>query len=154
MVGDKMHIDIDGACQCGQVMYVAKVQAQDVTICHCNDCQRLTGAAYRVTVTASRENFRLTSGHPTLYVKTAANGRRRMQYFCSNCGSPIYTSGEHEDANQVGIRLGTITQRQISDHAHSFGAQRSSLGLKIFAPYLDTAVIKSEVYTCEQGTVG
>jgi len=112
MVGDKMHIDIDGACQCGQVMYVAKVQAQDVTICHCNDCQRLTGAAYRVTVTASRENFRLTSGHPTLYVKTAANGRRRMQYFCSNCGSPIYTSGEHEDANQVGIRLGTITQRQ------------------------------------------
>jgi len=105
-----MHID--GECQCGQVTYEADVDPGDVTILHCNDCQRLTGTAYRVTVSAPRNNFRITSGNPKEYVKIADNGRRRMQFFCSNCGSPIYTTGELQDAAHVGIRLGTINQRQ------------------------------------------
>jgi hypothetical protein len=105
-----MHID--GSCHCGLVRYEADVDPGEVTICHCADCQRLTGTAYRVTVSAPRENFHIISGDPKEYVKIADNGRRRMQYFCSNCGSPIYTTGELEDAEQVGIRLGTINQRQ------------------------------------------
>lgn len=104
-----MHID--GSCHCGLVRYEADVDPGEVTICHCADCQRLTGTAYRVTVSAPRENFHIISGDPKEYVKIADNGRRRMQYFCSNCGSPIYTTGELEDAEQVGIRLGTINQR-------------------------------------------
>ena len=105
-----MHID--GACHCGQIAYEAEVDRNDVTICHCKDCQRLTGSAYRVTVTARRSSFLLTSGKPKEYVKIAANGRKRMHYFCGNCGSPIFTTGEMEDAEQVGIRLGTINQRR------------------------------------------
>ncbi len=105
-----MHID--GSCHCGLVRYEADVDPGEVTICHCADCQRLTGTAYRVTVSVPRENFHIISGDPKEYVKIADNGRRRMQYFCSNCGSPIYTTGELEDAEQVGIRLGTINQRQ------------------------------------------
>ena len=105
-----MHID--GECQCGQVTYEADIEPGEVSICHCRDCQRLTGTAYRVTVSAPRERFHITSGEPKLYVKTADNGRRRMQYFCSNCGSPIYTTGDLHDADEVGIRLGTINQRQ------------------------------------------
>lgn len=64
----------------------------------CTDCQRLTGAASRVTVTARRSQFPITTGEPRLYVKTADNGRRRLQFIRSDCGSPIYTTGEHEDA--------------------------------------------------------
>ncbi|KAA0687978.1 GFA family protein [Neorhizobium sp. P12A] len=105
-----MHID--GACQCGQVTYKAEIDPGDVTICHCSDCQRLTGTAYRVSVSAVRKNFHITTGDPKEYVKIAQNGRRRMQYFCPNCGSPIYTTGELQDAEQVGIRLGTVNQRQ------------------------------------------
>jgi hypothetical protein len=105
-----MHID--GECHCGQVTYEADIDPREITICHCTDCQRLTGTAYRVTVTAPLEKFRITFGDPREYVKIADNGRRRMQYFCSNCGSPIYTTGELQHAAQVGIRLGTINQRQ------------------------------------------
>jgi hypothetical protein len=105
-----MHID--GECQCGQIMYEEEVDPREVTICNCTDCQRLTGTAYRVTVSTPRENFHITSGAPQEYVKIGDNGRRRMQYFCSNCGSPIYTTGELQDAAQVGIPLGTINQRQ------------------------------------------
>jgi hypothetical protein len=86
-----MHID--GACHCGQITYEAEVDPADVTICHCTDCQKLVGTAYRVTVSAPRANFRITAGDPKVYVKIAENRRRRMQYFCANCGSPIYTTG-------------------------------------------------------------
>jgi len=105
-----MHID--GECQCGQVAYEAEIDPGGVSICHCSDCQRLTGTAYRVTVSAVREMFRITSGEPKLYVKIADNGHRRLQYFCPCCGSPIYTTGEGEQAGQVGIRLGTVNQRK------------------------------------------
>lgn len=105
-----MHVD--GTCQCGRITFEAEVDPDNVGICHCNDCQRLTGTAYRVTVTAKSENFRIISGGPKLYTKTADNGRRRLQYFCPECGSPIYTTGEDRDADEVGIRLGTINQRQ------------------------------------------
>ncbi len=105
-----MHID--GACQCGEIRYEADVDPKDVAICHCTDCQRLTGTAYRVSVSAQSNRFKITSGNPKLYIKTAQTGRRRLQYFCADCGSPIYTTGELEDAGQVGIRLGTVNQRR------------------------------------------
>ena len=82
-----MHID--GQCHCGFVTYEAEIDPADVGICHCTDCQQLTGSAYRVTAGAARENFRLTGGEPKLYVKIGANGRQRLQFFCPNCGSPI-----------------------------------------------------------------
>ncbi|MBD9649396.1 GFA family protein [Ensifer sp. ENS09] len=105
-----MHID--GQCHCGFVTYEAEIDPADVGICHCTDCQQLTGSAYRVTAGTERENFRLTGGEPKLYVKIGANGRQRLQFFCPNCGSPIYTTGTDEDALEVGIRVGTINQRR------------------------------------------
>ena len=104
-----MHID--GRCHCGFVSYEAVVDPKRVSICHCSDCQRLTGSAYRVTVTAPKESFKITQGEPKLYIKIGDNGRHRLQFFCPNCGSPIYTTGKGSDAEEVGIRLGTINQR-------------------------------------------
>ncbi|APG89687.1 GFA family protein [Sinorhizobium americanum] len=104
-----MHID--GQCHCGFVTYEAEIDPEDVSICHCTDCQRLTGSAYRVSVSAPRASFRLTGGEPKLYVKIAENSRKRLQFFCPQCGSPIYTTGTEEDAEEIGIRVGTINQR-------------------------------------------
>jgi hypothetical protein len=103
---------IDGACHCGQVTFEAEVDPAKVTICHCTDCQRLTGTAYRVSVSAAREAFRLTGAAPKLYTKTAESGRPRQQYFCPDCGSPMYTTGIGDDAERVGIRWGVIRQRE------------------------------------------
>lgn len=105
-----MHID--GQCHCGFVTYAAELDPEDVSICHCTDCQRLTGSAYRVTAGTPRASFRLTGGEPKLYVKVAENGRKRLQFFCPHCGSPVYTTGTDEDAEEIGIRVGTINQRQ------------------------------------------
>lgn len=105
-----MHID--GQCHCGHVRYEAEIDPERVSICHCTDCQQLTGSAYRVTASAETGKVRLTANPPKLYVKHGQNGRPRLQYFCPECGSPLFTTGEGEDAAETGIRLGTINQRR------------------------------------------
>jgi hypothetical protein len=105
-----MHID--GHCHCGHVRYEAEIDPEEVSICHCTDCQQLTGSAYRVTVSVAKNDLRLTGNAPKLYKKRADNGRTRLQYFCPECGSPLFTTGEGEDAAVCGIRLGTINQRR------------------------------------------
>src|SRR4051812_13674473 len=75
-----MHID--GGCHCGFITYEAEVDPAKVGICHCTDCQNLTGTAYRVTVPAPKDGFKLLSGKVKIYVKTAESGTRRAHGFC------------------------------------------------------------------------
>jgi hypothetical protein len=103
---------IDGACHCEQISFEAEVDPDAVSVCHCTDCQQLTGTAYRVSVSLPSDHFRLTKGSPKTYVKTADNGNRRLQMFCSDCGSPIFTTGEGEAAQEIAIRWGNIRQRR------------------------------------------
>ena len=103
---------IDGQCHCGYVSFEAEIDPERVSICHCTDCQRLTGSPYRVIVLAARDAIRLTGKPPKVYVKTGDNGRKRLQYFCPECGSPVFTGGEGEAADDWGIRWGSIRQRR------------------------------------------
>ncbi|MEY4551236.1 MAG: hypothetical protein RL685_7431, partial [Pseudomonadota bacterium] len=41
---------VDGTCHCGAVRYQAQIEPDHVSICHCSDCQVLTGSAFRVSV--------------------------------------------------------------------------------------------------------
>src|SRR5215468_6033118 len=83
-------MQIDGSCHCGSITYEAEIDPSQVEICHCTDCQTLSGSAYRVTVPVAAGQFKM-SGTPSLYTKTAENGKKRFQAFCPNCGSPIYS---------------------------------------------------------------
>jgi hypothetical protein len=99
---------IDGGCHCGAITYEAEVDPDKVTVCHCTDCQTLSGSAFRVVVLTDR--FRLLGGEPKIYVKTGESGRKRVQSFCANCGTPIY-SADAAAPEVYSIRLGTVRQR-------------------------------------------
>ena len=101
---------ITGGCHCGAISYQAEIDPGTVAICHCTDCQTLSGSAFRVVVPARRERFRLLSGTPRTYVKTGESGRQRDQAFCANCGTPIY-SADAADPQVFSIRVGTAHQR-------------------------------------------
>jgi hypothetical protein len=104
-------MNIDGRCHCGSVTYQADIDPERVSICHCTDCQTLTGSPYRVTVICSGEQIRMTGKLAKVYAKTGDNGRTRFQHFCGECGSPLFTSGEGDQADDWGIRWGSIRQR-------------------------------------------
>ena len=101
---------IDGSCHCGGIAYEADVDPAKVVICHCTDCQTLSGSAFRVVVPAKKEDFRLLRGSPKVYVKTAESGAQRLQAFCPECGTPIY-SARPGDTPTYGLRVGAIRQR-------------------------------------------
>ena len=103
-----MHID--GQCHCGRVTYEAEIDPAEVSICHCTDCQSLTGSPYRATVICSASDVRLTGAAPKIYGKRGDKGRIRNQHFCPECGSPLFTSGEG-GVDDFGIRWGSIRQR-------------------------------------------
>ena len=103
---------IDGRCHCGDIAYEAEIDPDNVRICHCTDCQRISGTAFRVSVGTPEENFTLLSGSPKTYVKTGDNGARRAQVFCPRCGSQIYATAADGDGPRVfNLRTGTIDQR-------------------------------------------
>jgi hypothetical protein len=103
---------ITGQCHCGNVSYEANIDPDLISICHCTDCQTLTGSAYRVTAITSSESLRLVGSVPKIYTKIGQNGKKRFQYFCAECGSPLFPTGDGEDAGEWGIRWGSICQRQ------------------------------------------
>jgi hypothetical protein len=101
---------VDGKCHCGQVTYEAIIDPDKVTICHCTDCQMLTGSAYRASVPAPSATFKLLSGQPKSYIKTADSGNRRAHAFCPNCGTPVYSSAI-SDPPAYSLRVGCLQQR-------------------------------------------
>jgi hypothetical protein len=101
---------VDGRCHCGQIRYEAQIDADTVSVCHCNDCQILTGTAYRVSVPASAANLKFISGKPKIYIKTAESGNQRAQAFCGDCGSPLY-SADAKNPQVFFLRVGTMSQR-------------------------------------------
>jgi hypothetical protein len=101
---------IDGGCHCGALTFEAEVDPEKVAVCHCTDCQQMSGTAFRTIVQASEENFTLLSGTPKTYVKTAESGARREMAFCDNCGSQIYGTSAGEGPKVYGIRLGAVRQ--------------------------------------------
>lgn len=103
---------IDGACHCGQITFEAEVDPEKTSICHCTDCQALSGAPYRASVPAARDQFRVLTGEPAIYVKVAESGNKRAQAFCPRCGSPIYATAFGDPTAILNIRVGTIRQRE------------------------------------------
>ena len=104
-----MHID--GACHCGNLSYEADIDPDKVGVCHCTDCQTLTGSAFSMFVPVPKASFRLRSGQPKIYVKTAESGAKRAQAFCAECGTRIYASAAVDDPPVFNVRVGTVRQR-------------------------------------------
>jgi len=101
---------IDGGCHCGKITYEADIDPEKVGICHCTDCQTTSGTAYRTNVPTEKNTFRLLTGEPRIYVKTAESGNRRAHGFCADCGTPLFSTTE-TNRESYGLRVGSIRQR-------------------------------------------
>jgi hypothetical protein len=103
---------IDGACACGAIRIEGEADPEKTQICHCTDCQVGTGTAFRVSIPVPGATFKMT-GKPTLYLKTTADsGRPRMQAFCGQCGSPIYSTTPGDGVQPFyTVRVGILRQR-------------------------------------------
>ena len=102
-------MQVTGGCHCGAVRFTADIDPSGVLLCHCTDCQVLSGSAFRMVARAPVDTFAIR-GEVKRYVKVAQSGNRRAQVFCPECGTPLYAAAA-DNPTSVGIRLGCVDQR-------------------------------------------
>ena len=96
---------INGACHCGRISFTAEIDPTRVVLCHCTDCQVLSGSPFRAVVEAPIGTFNIR-GSPKSYVFTQ-HSSKMAQTFCSECGTPLYAAAQ-DDPTSVIIRLGCV----------------------------------------------
>ena len=103
---------VDGSCHCGKIRFEADVDPAKIVVCHCTDCQTISGSAFRISAYTEPNSFVLKAGAPTIYVKTTAeSGRHRRQAFCPDCGTSIYATDDSDAPTVYVVRLATLTQQ-------------------------------------------
>lgn len=105
---------IHGKCHCGDIVFEAHADPDRSVICHCTDCQIMSGGPYRSIVQVKEATFNLLQGEPKPYFKVGDSGNRRELCFCANCGSHIYATSVVEDVplgqRMLGIRTGLLQE--------------------------------------------
>ena len=101
---------VDGQCHCGRVRYAAIIDPNNVSVCHCTDCQAISGSAYRTTLRVPEADFEMT-GEVQTYQKVAASGNLRDLVFCPVCGTQMYGVLAQGGPKIISIRVGTTKQK-------------------------------------------
>lgn len=107
-------MQVDGACHCGKITFSAQADPNYAVLCHCRDCQIMSGAPYRSILPVKELAYKLLSGDPKIYFKVGDSGNRRELAFCGDCGSHIYATSVVEDVPRgeriLGLRTGMLAQ--------------------------------------------
>ena len=122
---------IDGKCHCGNITFVAELDPGQVIICHCTDCQTLTGTPYRVVVRVPTDKIEWRGGKAKTYVKTAESGAKRVQAFCPECGTPIYSTSA-ASRRSTGSALARYASGPSCGRRNRYGAVPRSDGRWIY----------------------
>ena len=80
--------DIKGGCQRGKVTYCASAEPVFEGLCHCKNCQKVTGSAF-ATVLAIQTAALTVSGTTSHFSGKGDSGAATHRAFCPVCGSTV-----------------------------------------------------------------
>ncbi|HEY1545214.1 MAG TPA: GFA family protein [Xanthobacteraceae bacterium] len=92
-----------GKCFCGAVAYTVADEFLYAANCHCSNCRRTTGSAFKPFAGIERRKLVLTQGHGDLMIFGERDGN---DTHCKVCGSLVY-SVVREGA-YVHVAMGTL----------------------------------------------
>lgn len=109
---------------CGKVKYELRGSPKVVYYCHCGKCRKQSGSAFATKVVFATEDLLFTAGREAIASWVSSPGKRR--YFCSGCGSPLYSHGERTK-HIVSVRCGTLdSDLPIRPSVHAFVAHKAA----------------------------
>jgi hypothetical protein len=113
-----------GKCLCGKVKIEITGNISDIIHCHCSLCRKNSGTAYATNGFINTTDFEIVSGDNCLTTFAFKSGRNR--HFCTQCGSPVYSSND-QDPSRLRIRLGIIDS-DISEKpiSHNFVTSKAN----------------------------
>ena len=105
-----------GQCFCGAVRYAVADAFVYAANCHCANCRRTTGSAFKPFAGIAREKLRLTKGADNLMIYGEENGN---DTHCKACGSLLYSVVRN--GAFVHVAMGTLVDDPaIRPSAHIF----------------------------------
>lgn len=113
---------LTGTCLCGTVRYTVKDEFSYALNCHCSNCRRATGAAFKSFAGIEYEKLSVTQGSDNLFLfgEEPAHDVR-----CRKCGSLLYSVVR--DGAFVHVTLGTLMDEPaIRPSAHIFVGSKAS----------------------------
>jgi len=103
---------LQGECLCGQVTYKYEGEIGAVLNCHCTECRRWHGAAYRTRTVGRKSDFVWLKGENLV---TRYDGQpNSIKTFCRVCGSSLISLYK-EKSELIGLPLGGVTFDAESD---------------------------------------
>lgn len=105
-------------CLCGNLKVTIQGEPKFSMVCHCKNCQRQTGAAFRYGVYFPETGVKV-EGSEKSYQYPAESGRSIEAHFCQNCGATVYWKAGFAQG-LTGIAGGCLTE-------HDFPAPRTSV---------------------------
>src|SRR5919198_3308119 len=107
-----------GSCLCGAIKYEVLGELGPIVLCHCSMCRKAQGTAFAANAPVDADRFRLVAGREVLRGYRSSPGKWR--YFCSVCGSPIYSKRDARD-DVVRLRIGTLDSKiAVKPGAHIY----------------------------------
>jgi hypothetical protein len=94
------------ACSCGQLNLAIAGEPSRISMCHCLECQRRTGAVLSNQARFRREQIAF-AGKSTAWTRTAESGNALTFHFCPTCGSTVYWEGAGFPG-LVAVAIGTL----------------------------------------------
>ncbi|RVA81482.1 GFA family protein [Mesorhizobium sp. M7A.F.Ca.CA.001.08.2.1] len=94
---------LTGKCFCGAVHYEVADEFLYAANCHCSDCRRTTGSAFKPFAGIEREKFLLTEGEDKLLIFGDQSGHNAQ---CCQCVSLLYSLVR--DGAYVHVAMGTL----------------------------------------------
>jgi hypothetical protein len=109
---------------CGKLRYEVRGAPRVTYYCHCGICRKQSGSSFATNVVVRRADFAIVAGEEMLTSFQSSPQLRR--YFCSACGSPIYSHGD-KYPHIVALRCGTLdTDLPLRPSVHAFVASKAN----------------------------
>jgi len=109
-----------GKCMCGAVQYAVADEFLYAMNCHCANCRRATGSAFKPFAGIAREKLRVTEGDLMRFGDEKAHDAH-----CRLCGSLLYSVVR--DGAFVHVAMGTLVDDpSIRPNQHIFVGSKAS----------------------------
>lgn len=79
----------DAQCHCGNLQITCVGDPKFVSMCHCKDCQRRTGATYNLGAWFEKSDVNI-EGNVKVFKHMEHGGVETTYHFCPDCGAGVY----------------------------------------------------------------
>ncbi|GGA61025.1 aldehyde-activating protein [Pelagibacterium lentulum] len=97
---------LKGSCLCGAVTYAVEDAFRYALNCHCTDCRRATGSAFKPLAGIEAEKLSLTSGSGNVLRYGGEGPEESHDVHCATCGSLLYSIVQK--GTRANVSLGTL----------------------------------------------